>query len=342
MLACMPAARPSATTSELLPAPGRGLRAGRPFGAPLSVEELERSFLGAGPDRIAFALAALQHASVARVQLYSAGLTDSAIKHRIAAGVLRRLLHGVYLVGPIEAPLTRHAAALLACGPGAVLSHRTAAALWGLPVSPKTIEITIAGRSGRVRRQGITVHRPAHLNPEDVRTHERLPLTSPAVTLIALAPFVSTRDLARATEEAERRKLITRRELERRLTPNTRGAPKLRAILARYDAPSFTRSEAEARMLDVVRAADLPRPIANARVLRYEADLLWPRERVIVEVDGFAFHGSRATWERDHARDAHLHASGYLVLRFTWLEITREPHTVVARLAAALALRAAP
>lgn len=293
------------------------------------------------PEALVLRIAGVQHGVVNRAQVLAAGLSDRAIAYRIATGRWRALHRGVYLVGPIEGTLTRHAAALLACGPRAVLSHRTAAALWGLPITSHTIEITLAGRASRVRRPGITVHRPNHLARADIRTHERLSLTSPAACLVETAPHVSPRDLARITEEAERRGLVSRDDLEQRLEPRTRGAAALRAVLARYDTPSLTRSEAEARMLGLVRAAGLPHPVTNTRVLAYEVDLLWPRERVVVEVDGFAFHASRANWERDRARDAHLHASGYLVLRFTWREITKEPELVVARLAAALATRAA-
>lgn len=325
------------TTHADLPRPGRIVHLLGGLSAPGLAADAERSL---SPDALIARIAALQHGSVSRAQALASGLSDRAVEHRLATGRWSAIHRGVYLVGPIEGPLTRHAAALLACGPGAVLSHRTAAALWGLPVTPRAIEVTVVGRGGRVRRPGITVHRPNELAAADVRTRERLPLTSPAACLLETAPLVTPRDLARITEEAERRQLVTRAEIEQRLAPGKRGAAKLRTVLARYDTPSLTRSEAEARMLGLIRAAGLPRPVTNARVMTYEVDLLWPRERVVVEVDGFAFHATRPSWERDRARDAHLHASGYLVLRFTWREITQERETVIARLAATLAMRA--
>jgi very-short-patch-repair endonuclease len=105
--------------------------------------------------------------------------------------------------------------------------------------------------------------------------------------------------------------------------------------------PAFTRSEAERRLLALIRAAGLPPPRTNVHVGPYEVDFLWPAHRLVVEVDGFAFHSSRAAFERDRRRDADLQARGLRVTRVTWRQLEREPHAVVARLAAALALRAA-
>jgi very-short-patch-repair endonuclease len=124
-------------------------------------------------------------------------------------------------------------------------------------------------------------------------------------------------------------------------SPRHPGARRLRAVLAEAAPPSLTRSQAERRLLDLVRAAGLPHPRANARVRGFEADLLWPDERLVAEVDGFAFHASRRAFERDRARDAALAAAGYTVVRVTWRQLDEAPHAVVARLAAALATRTA-
>jgi very-short-patch-repair endonuclease len=114
------------------------------------------------------------------------------------------------------------------------------------------------------------------------------------------------------------------------------GAAALRDVLERADEPSLTRSEAERRLLELVRRARLPAPTTNARAGRFEVDLLWPEHRLVVEVDGFAFHGTRAAFERDRRRDAELQALGYRVLRITWRQLTREPEAVIALIAAAL------
>jgi very-short-patch-repair endonuclease len=120
---------------------------------------------------------------------------------------------------------------------------------------------------------------------------------------------------------------VTLAELER--------VPALRAVL--QQEPSLTRSEAERRLLALIRAARLPPPRTNVRVGGFEVDMLWPAERLVVEIDGFAFHGGCAAFERDRRRDAQLLARGYRVLRITWRQLTREPHAVVATIAAALA-----
>jgi very-short-patch-repair endonuclease len=270
-----------------------------------------------------YAFAARQHACVTAAQLAAAGCSARTIGRLVADGVLRRKHKGVYVLGPVEPPLARYAAALLAVRDG-VLSHHAAAAVYEILPPPGEIDVTTTARGPR-SRQGIRVHLATRLPPSAVRLHHRLRLTSPERTLRDLA---KTRhpQLERAAAEAHARRLVTARTLD--------------AIVGTHD-PAFTRSEAERRLLALVRAADLPPPRTNARLGPYEVDFLWPEQRLIVEVDGFAFHSSRAAFERDRARDADLHARGYRVIRVTWHQIARAPHVVVARLAAALALAAA-
>jgi very-short-patch-repair endonuclease len=151
---------------------------------------------------------------------------------------------------------------------------------------------------------------------------------TPARTLLDLATRLSPHDLERAVNEALVQKLSTKQELNRL----ARRSSALEAALA-YE-PALTRSEAEDRLLALVRAARLP-PRTNVKVTRYEVDFLWPGERLTVEVDGFAFHSSRAAFERDRTRDADLQAAGYRVTRVTWRQLIREPEAVVARVAGA-------
>lgn len=284
-------------------------------------------------------LAARQQGVVSRRQALAAGLSPRALEHRLVTGRFTRLHRGVYLLGPIRAPLTDHVAALLACGPGAVISHRSAAALFELPVAPRShLDVTVPARDGRTRRPGIRVHRPSVLPAADVTTRDDLPTTTPTRTVLDLAAHVPERELLRVVEEAERRGLVDRVQLARRLA-GIRGAATLREVLRRFDAPQVTRSEAERRMLDLVRAAALPRPSTNTRIGRYEVDLLWQAQRLVVEIDGYAFHGTRAAFERDRRRDVELAEQGYRVLRFTWRQIVGEPEWVIARLAAAMAVR---
>jgi very-short-patch-repair endonuclease len=158
-----------------------------------------------------------------------------------------------------------------------------------------------------------------------------VPLTSPERTLLDLAATTDPRTLERAVHQARSSERL-QEAIERHA-----GRPGAAALQALLDAP-LTRSEAERRLLHLIRAAGLPPPRTNVRIGRFEVDALGPAERLVVEIDGFAFHGSRAAFERDRARDAELQALGYRVMRITWRQLERGPHAVVARLAAALAI----
>ena len=285
------------------------------------------------------ALAARRHGVITTADLTAAGIGRSGIAHRVRQGRLTRLHHGVYLVGPVAPPHARAMAALLACGPAAVLSHHAAAALWELrPACEGAVDVTTTA-AGTRSRPGIRVHVTRRLARGEVRERHHLRITSPARTLLDLAAQLSTRDLHRAVEQAEVLRLATARELHDVLDRHAgaRGAKRLGAALNRHAAPALTRSAAELRLLELVRAAALPEPLANAGVRGNEVDLLWRDERLVVEVDGFAFHSGRAAFERDRARDADLQAAGYRVLRFTWRQLTATPERVIARLAGALA-----
>ena len=144
----------------------------------------------------------------------------------------------------------------------------------------------------------------------------------------------------RAIAEAQVRRLVRKDDLADQLARN-RGWPgtrALRRLLELERGPTLTRSEAERRMLALVRAADLPPPVVNARLGRYEIDFLWRSQRLVVEVDGYAYHANRRAFERDRERDAALAAAGYTVLRVTWRQLVGAPGAVVARIAAALAV----
>jgi very-short-patch-repair endonuclease len=227
---------------------------------------------------------------------------------------------------------------VLACGQGAIVSHRSAAALWCLSGSDSgDVDITVCGRCCR-SRPGIRIHRVLRLDARDVRTLHGIPLTAPARTLIDYAESARGSQLENAVEDALRRRLVRRRELLDLLEryPGRPGAPALRSVLELDGGPALTRSEAEARLLSLVRAARLPIPEANVAVGRYEVDFLWRAERVIVEVDGYAFHSSRAAFERDRRRSADLQAAGFHVLRLTWRQIVEEREALVAQIAFAL------
>jgi very-short-patch-repair endonuclease len=281
-----------------------------------------------GADRAIVAPAARRHGIVTAAQLAAAGLSADAVRHRVRRGLLIRRHRGVYQVGPIAAPWAREMAAVLAAGRNAALSHHSAAAVWDLrPAHPGDVHVTVTGQSRH--RPGLRIHRSHSLN---AAVHHGLRLTTPARTLTDLAVELTERDLARAAEQAQILRLTDHATL---IAQTGRGAARLRRALT--TEPALTRSEAERRLLELVRAARLPAPEANVRVAGHEVDLLWRAQRVIVEVDGFAYHGTRAAFERDRRRDAALLAAGYRVIRLTWRQITEEPAAVAALLGGLLA-----
>jgi very-short-patch-repair endonuclease len=286
-------------------------------------------------DRSVAALARHQEGMVTIEQLVAAGLGRSAIAHRVAHGRLTLRHRGVYQVGPVAGSRGREMAALLACGPNALLSHHSAAEIWGIrPPHPGAIHVTVPG-SGLRQRPGIEVHRTTRTHSLNAAVKDGLPLTNPARALLDIAPLLAQHDLDRATEQAQILDLATAGEIETIAAGGGRGSAALRRAL--HDEPTLTRSEAERRLMQLIRAARLPLPETNVRVIGHEVDMLWRGHRLVVEVDGFAYHGSRAAFERDRVRDADLQAQGHRVVRFTWRQITLGPHAVVARLAALLA-----
>ncbi|MGH2961347.1 MAG: DUF559 domain-containing protein [Solirubrobacterales bacterium] len=290
-------------------------------------------------------LAARQRGVVTRAQLLDAGLTAHAIDHRLRSARLHALHRGVYLVGhAVVADGARELAAVLACGPRAVLSHRSAARVWRVLAGPADeLEVTVVGRDPG-RKRGIRIHCVAALARRDVRMLGGIPITSAARTLLDLAAVVAPRELERALAEAEARRLTRRTDLTfllARAGPRP-GVRALRALLDSDDGPALTRSEAEERFLALIRAAELPAPEVNVRIGAHEVDFLWRHQRLIVEVDGFAFHSSRVAFERDRRRDAELVVLGFRVVRITWRQIVEQPEAVVGRVAQALATASGP
>lgn len=282
--------------------------------------------------------AATQHGVVTRQQLLRAGVSEQIIDRRVGTGQLTRLHRGVYAAGPLLSWQGRLLAAVLACGVGALLSHRSASVLWRLQAEGAVgdrIDVTV-GRGDR-RRPGIRVHRVAGLVPTDVASVEGIPVTSVARTLIDLAAWVPRQDLERSCAAALKLGLVGREELVERIAQTrARGVARLREVLG-ADGPAFTRSEAESRFVALMRKAQLPRPDMNRIVAGYEVDALWPDQRLVVEIDGFAYHSSRESFEADRRRDAVLAAAGLRVFRVTWRQIVHEPEAVLVRIAQALA-----
>ncbi len=247
----------------------------------------------------------------------------------------------VYLAGHADPlPLARETAALLACGPGTGLRGHSAAAVWGFRDTTRSvIDVVVVDRDG-VHRPGIRVHSAQTAAAADLRVFDGLLLTSPARTLIDLAATLGERDLRWALEEAQVRRLVTLSDITRSLEslPRLRGVAALRrAVQCSDPGPAMTRSEAERRLLDLIRAARLPAPSVNVRVAGFEVDAYWHDEQLVVEVDGFAFHRSHTAFERDRRRDAALQLRGIRVVRLTWRRLNDEPESVIALIAGLLA-----
>jgi very-short-patch-repair endonuclease len=228
---------------------------------------------------------------------------------------------------------------VLALGAGALVSHATAAAAYDLrPSGSAVIHVTVPGRGGRKRRTGIRVHRPELLLPDEATTLDGLPITTPARTLLDLAATgLRGRPLEAAIDAAERRRLLDFADLRELLAryPRRPGTPSLKAVLARY-SPVDTRSALEDLIVELCDAHGLPRPQVNRVIEGKVRDFYWPRARLVVEADSYAWHRSPSALDDDRERDVELTLAGYRTLRFTWEQVTRRRRYVVRSLLAGL------
>jgi very-short-patch-repair endonuclease len=296
-------------------------------------------------DRELGELASRQYGVIARGQLLALGFGAGAIRGRIRSGRLTPVHAGVYLVGHVaRARLATEMAAVLACGRGAVVSHRSAAVLWGLVAGTAgAVPVDVTVRYGWApNRHGIRVHRRDAVERGDLRPMDGLTVTSPARTLFDLASLVNLAELEAAAAEGERRHGVRSAALADQLERNRGrpGAAGLRSLVERAERPALSRSKAERRLIALLRAHRVPSPEANQRLAGFQVDLLWRSARVVVEFDGFAFHADRGAFERDRQRDAELQAQGYRVIRVTWRQLTDHPTAVVSRIRRTLAIAA--
>ena len=249
---------------------------------------------------------------------------------------------GVYAVGHTVLGLRGHwMAAVLACGPGAALSHASAAALWDIRRSDAVIIDVTARRTGR-KRPGIRVHRPR--TPAETITRDGIPVTTPARTILDMAAILSPSRLENLLDRAEIRELTDYPTLDALASahPGHRGASRLQRTIETYDAGEhLARSELEILFKDLCRTHGLPIPRVNQPVAGKEVDFLFAAQRLIVETDSWRYHKTRRAFEQDRARDVLTTAAGYRTLRFTDRQLTREPAHVAAAIAAALADRRA-
>jgi very-short-patch-repair endonuclease len=256
-------------------------------------------------------LASDQHGILTRSQLLHAGVGPRTIDRWIQTGRLTVLHRGVFALGYLPpSPHARAMAAVLACGRGAVLSHRSAAQLYGLIRYSGPIEITARSRR---RRPGVIVHE-SKLSDAEVTQHWGIPTTSPARTLTDLAGTLSHASLTRAVNAARVAKLMSRDDLPPRLRKGQTARP--------------TRSAFEDAFRAFCTRHHLPQPQINAIVAGYEVDAYWPANRLVAELDGEDYHQD---FEADRAKDADLVEAGLRVVRVTWDRLTTQPRREATR-----------
>jgi hypothetical protein len=263
----------------------------------------------------------------------SLGYSQSAVTRATASGRLHRLYHGVYAVGHTDlSPQAECLAAVFACGPGTLLSHHSAAWLWGiarwshLPLSATT-------PNPRRPRPPIRLHHSRALTAKDRAEIDRIPVTAVPRTLLDLAAAVHSSRLQRLLERAEELRLFDLREVEALLarTAGHPGAGRLRRALSLYRPAPFTRSGLERRFLELVGEMDLPRPVTGFAAAGYELDVYWPEERFAVELDTYETHGSHDSFEDDRLRQENLKLAGIEMTRVTGHRLDREPRQVIKR-----------
>lgn len=283
-------------------------------------------------------LAGRQHGVLGRWQLKELGLGEKMIKTRIANSGLIRLHRGVYAVGHRALTVeSRWMAAVLAHGPEAVLSHRSAGQLWGIyPRSRIVPEVTCPG--SKKTKRGIVAHRGS-LPEDEVGRVRGIPVTSVPRTMLDLTGMLSEREVERAWNEMEVREYTDRLSVPRLLEryPGRKGSVVLARLANRQALPvGITRNEFEEAFLALIDRHRLPRPRMNAHVaLRgrfFEIDCLWQDERVAIELDGAAVHRTDRAFQDDRERDRILIAAGYRTTRVTWHHLTRTPDDLAADL----------
>jgi very-short-patch-repair endonuclease len=288
--------------------PNTGNEGARSHSWPLSCRMGDK---GAKSEEVIAKIAARQHGVVSAVQLHRAGISNTAAAKRAQSGRLHRIHRGVYaLAHPKLTFEGRCMAAVLALGDRGVVSHRSAAAIWGmLPPHGGSVQVTAVGGGGKKKRSGVKIHRSHTLIARITTRRNGIPVTKPARTL---------RDLRRVVPQPVFRAAV-RRALDLRLIRSTG-----------LSEAALTRSELERSFLALCRRHRFPQPEVNARLGPYEVDFLWRDRRLVVETDGYRHHGGRAAFETDRARDSHLQSRGFRVLRFTYRQVAERIAVVAA------------
>jgi predicted transcriptional regulator of viral defense system len=285
------------------------------------------------PDAKVADLAARQHGVVARWQLRRLKLGKGWIDHRLEVGALHPVFRGVYAVGHAKVtPRGRLMAAVLACGPDAVLSHRDAAVLWGIGENGRRrIDVTVPGRR-RKRREDIDMHLVRSLHPNDRTEIDGIPVTSLERTLLDISEIWPQRRTERAIEAAERNRIIDVKAIEELMkrTKGRRLRPLKAALTSCLSEGVHTKQELERLFLDVCRDYGIPLPQVNVAIAGYEVDAAWPERKLVVELDSRRFHHTTRAFERDRDKDAALQLAEMRVVRLTW-QMLQNPAAAAAK-----------
>lgn len=278
----------------------------------------------------AWELAGRQHGIVARRQLLALGFSARAVEHRVARGRLHLVMHGVYAVGwPGLTRKRRWMAAVLACGDEAMLSHRSAAALWEIETEQRgRIDVSVRRRC-ELRRPGLRVRGRPTLADEDIVSRDGIAVTTVTRTLVDVATELPETRVERAVNEADKRDLIDPETLRTALDRyiGEPGAPLLRRLL---DRRTFRLSDSVLEILfrPIAAEAGLPPPLSKQRVNGFEVDFFWPDLGLVVETDGLRYHRTPSAQARDALRDRAHVIAGMSPLRFTHFEIKHDPTRV--------------
>jgi very-short-patch-repair endonuclease len=268
-------------------------------------------------------LAGRQHGVISRSQLTALGAAKDAIRRWVTEERLYRVHRGVYAVGhEALTPKSRYLAAVYACGPGALLSHRAAGALQGLTSGAWVIEVTAA--RGCKPKPGITIHRSRLIHPDDRAEVEGIPTTSVARTFVDLADVLNDRQLTTAVRQADVLKIFDLTAIEATLDrlPGRTGRHRLNRVLAAYQPePQLLRSDGERKLKRLCEQHNLPQPQFNVHVAGYEVDAYWPEAKLALEFDGAETHYTRHAFHQDRRRDRALAVEGIQTLRVTWPDL---------------------
>jgi Transcriptional regulator, AbiEi antitoxin/Protein of unknown function (DUF559) len=281
-------------------------------------------------------VAAKQNGNITRVQLFDLGLDKHAIGYRVKIGRLFRVFRGVYSVG--RRPITVQewaTAAVLACGPGAAVSHRSAMVVWGYWRHWETpIEVTVVGDR---RTSGIRVHRSTTLHRRDVTTQLGIRVTTPARAALDMSPRLNDAQLKRTVSNMLGSPWANEDQFAETVArhPHAPGAKRIAGLLGLPGTP--TRSGWEDGFPVFCEEHGLPAPVMGASLHGYIVDALFAAERVIVELDSWNFHKSKIAFETDRERDAEMLARAYVTIRMTWERIEQRPQREARRLHAILA-----